>query len=294
MTSIEITPDSVRVLGGKTQQFICTAKYSDESSIIMTENVNWSVSPGTAGRIDSTGHYTAFDTSGIEIVTAMYLDKQAESIVIQTDQSSIADIDGNIYKIVQIGDQWWLAENLKVTHYRNGEAITHVTDWSNLTAGAYCAYKNDENNADTYGYLYDWAAVKDSRNIAPEGWHVPTDEEWKQLEMYLGMSQFEADDIFYRGTNEGSKLADNASLWSDGALKNNSVFGESGFSALPGGCHHFTGNFFGGMGFSAYFWSSTSAHSLNAWGRKLYDRNSEVYRYSTSIQDESSVRLVRD
>ena len=98
--------------------------------------------------------------------------------------NSNTNIDENVYQTVTIGSQVWMAENLKVTHYRNGDAIQNVTDdstWSNLyidETGAYCNYNNDANNADTYGYLYNWYAVADTRNIAPEGWHVPSYSEW--------------------------------------------------------------------------------------------------------------------
>jgi uncharacterized protein (TIGR02145 family) len=106
----------------------------------------------------------------------------------------VTDYDGNVYQIVLIGGQCWMMENLKVTHYRNGDPIPHVPnigEWYGLSSGAYCDYNNDPGNVETYGRLYNWYAVDDSRNIAPEGWHVPTDDEWKQLEMYLGMSQAE-------------------------------------------------------------------------------------------------------
>ena len=94
--------------------------------------------------------------------------------------STMTDQDGNVYETVKIGNQWWMAENLKVTQYRNGDAIPNVTDadqWSSLTAGAYCGYENNLGNVSTYGCLYNWYAVNDSRNIAPSGWQVPTDAE---------------------------------------------------------------------------------------------------------------------
>ncbi len=140
-------------------------------------------------------------------------------------QDTVTDIDGNVYQTIQIGNQVWMAENLKVTHYRDGTSIQYVQNeltepdvWETLTTGAYCYYDDSQSNQTTYGNLYNWYAVADSRNIAPEGWHVPTDAEWKELEMALGMSQSEADDAGYRGTNEGSKLAGNAGLWTDGEL----------------------------------------------------------------------------
>jgi uncharacterized protein (TIGR02145 family) len=124
----------------------------------------------------------------------------------------VTDIDGNVYQTVTIGAQVWMAENLKVTHYRNGDPIPNVTDtaaWEGLSTGAYCEYDNDINNVATYGRLYNWYAVDDSRGLAPEGWHVPSDDEWKQLEMYLGMSQSEADDYGWRGTDEGGEVKGN-------------------------------------------------------------------------------------
>ena len=210
---------------------------------------------------------------------------------------TVTDIDGNVYQTVKIGNHWWIAENLKVTHYRNGDPIPNVTDnseWTNLTKGAYCVYDNDESNADTYGYLYNWYAVDDSRNIAPKGWHVPTDEEWKELEMYLGMSQSEADDTGWRGTNEGSKLAGRADLWNDGNLENNVAFAESGYSALPAGSRDSFDGGFCYLGLLATFWSSTETNSLTAWFRVLGYGSSGVSRSYSNKHYGVSVRLIRD
>jgi len=212
----------------------------------------------------------------------------------QYETGTMTDQDGNTYKTVKIGNQWWMAENLKVTHYCNGDAIPNVTDnseWEGLYTGAYCAYDNNESNADTYGYLYNWYAVDDSRNIAPEGWHVPTDEEWKELEMYLGMSQTEVDKEGWRGTNEGSKLAGNASLWYDGVLKNNSSFGQSGFTALPGGKRYPLNGYFYDIGEYAYFWFCTES---GAGQRVLGCDNSFVSRSFRRWHGGFSLRLIRD
>ncbi len=211
---------------------------------------------------------------------------------------TVTDIDGNVYQTIIIGDQEWMMENLKVTRYRNGDLIPNVTDnyeWVNTTDGAYCVYNNDPPNADTYGNLYNLYAVEedDNRGLAPEGWHVPTDDDWKELEMFLGMTQAQADDTGWRGTNEGSKLAGNASLWYNGDLENNSEFGTSGFSALPGGYRSHNGNFYY-IGYDATFWSSSESNSYYAWYRKLYYEYSEVYRYIYSKKDGFSVRCVRD
>ena len=96
----------------------------------------------------------------------------------QSQSETVKDIDGNVYHTVTIGTQIWMVENLKTTKYRNGDGIPNVTDntqWGNLTTWAYCNYNNDAANGTKYGKLYNWYAVNDSRNIAPTGWHVPTD-----------------------------------------------------------------------------------------------------------------------
>lgn len=102
----------------------------------------------------------------------------------------VTDIDGNIYHTVKIGDQVWMAENLKTTKYRNGDPIPNVTDneaWGDLNSGAYCCYNNDSSTyKGIYGALYNWFAVTDIRNIVPKGRHVPTDQEWGILIDFLG------------------------------------------------------------------------------------------------------------
>ena len=209
---------------------------------------------------------------------------------------TVTDIDGNVYQTVRIGDQWWMAENLKVTRYRNGEAIPNVTDktqWTNLSTGAYCAYNNDNGNITTYGLLYNWYAVDDSRNIAPVGWHVPTDEEWKELEMYLGMSQSDADNTELRGTDEGGKLKETGiTHWNS---PNTGATNESGFSAIPGGYRYIDGGYYSSLGYYAYFWSATEyTVSYRAWFRFLYYYFSDVFRYYDNKPRGFSVRLVRD
>ena len=220
-----------------------------------------------------------------------------------TVQRVVIGNDGKIYKTVKIGNQWWMAENLKETQYRNGDAIPEVTNnttWDSvgvgISIGARCAYNNDENNeSHTYGYLYNWYAVDDPRNIAPTGWHVPTDEEWKELVMALGMSQSEADAHGgISGTNEGSKLAGRADLWYDGYLRKNVAFAESGFSAIPGGYRHHGGNYFN-IRSHAFFWSATEGGPRDGvWMRAVRYSNSGVYRQIYYMEDGFSMRLVRD
>jgi uncharacterized protein (TIGR02145 family) len=107
------------------------------------------------------------------------------AFALQNQAQTLIDIDGNIYHTIIFGNQVWMSENLKVTHYRNGDTIPNITDntqWSNLSSGGYCNYANDTNKTT----LYNWFAAADIRNIAPAGWHVPSDTEWSTLTTYLG------------------------------------------------------------------------------------------------------------
>jgi uncharacterized protein (TIGR02145 family) len=217
----------------------------------------------------------------------------------QPEDCTVTDIDGNIYQNVQIGDQLWMAENLKVIHYKNGDEIPtgySNSEWANLSTGAYAVYNDDPSNTDVYGNLYNWYAVEDERGVCPAGWNVPTDDEIKQLEMYLGMSQSEADDTGYRGTNEGSKLVGKSDLWNGGALDNNPEFGTSGFDFLPGGYrdNYNFGNYYS-MGGYGYFWSSTEFNNGSAWYRLLGYDYSEINRFNFGYKRYGfSVRCVRD
>lgn len=198
----------------------------------------------------------------------------------------VIDIDGNVYETVKIGDQIWMAENLKVKHYRNGEPIPNVTElmeWMNLLTGAYCAYNNIESNADTYGYLYNWYAVDDSQNIAPEGWHVPTEEEWETLVDYLGGYEV-----------AGSKMKEaGTSHWKS---PNTGATNVSGFSALPAGFlrPQYTQNF-DNIGEYAYFWSSTeTSNGYYSYNLTLSHSYTEAHLDPDDKQYGYSVRCIKD
>lgn len=209
----------------------------------------------------------------------------------------VIDVDGNVYQTLVFGNQEWMVENLKVTHYSNGDPIPHVTDdgaWISTSLDAYCVYDNTPSNADTYGNLYNWYTVDDPRGLAPEGWHVPTDEEIMELEMYLGMSYSEAHNRGYRGTNEGSKIVGRADLWTDGALENDPEFDTSGFNFLPAGYRYYLNGNYSNMGNDGYLWSFAEQVITNNWNRKLYYNYTAVYRNSSHKRNGFSIRCVKD
>lgn len=197
--------------------------------------------------------------------------------------TAITDIDGNLYKTVTIGTQVWMAENLKTTHYRNGDPIPNVSDgaaWVKLTTGALCNPDNDAGNAVIYGKLYNWYAVNDNRNIAPTGWHIPSDIEWSTLTTYLGGESV-----------SGSKLKEaGTSHWQ---ISNTGATNETGFTSIPGGFRDREGNW-GGIGWSGSFWTATERDATNAWRRQMDKTSLAVDKNNDMKYDGSSVRCVKD
>lgn len=199
---------------------------------------------------------------------------------------------------VTIGTQVWMGANLDVATYRNGDPIPQVTDpteWDNLTTGAWCYYNNDPVLGAIYGKLYNWYAVNDPRGLAPDGWHVATDDEFKALSIHLGMSPAEADQYGYAyfGTDEGGKMKEaGTSLW---AYPNLGATNSSGFTALPGSMRSgLTTADFVNLNIGATFWCATEYDNAKAWCRAL-DRNSpKTYRNILIKQHGFSVRCVED
>ncbi|MFO7721708.1 MAG: fibrobacter succinogenes major paralogous domain-containing protein [Bacteroidales bacterium] len=201
---------------------------------------------------------------------------------------TVKDTDGNTYKIVEIGDQWWMAENLKTTRYNDGTLIPNQPDdtlWVDLTTGAYCWYDNNYNNlGSVYGALYNWFAVSTGK-LCPQGWHVPTDEEWTKIISYLGELTVAGGKLKTTGTFEGG-----TGLWRD---PNTDATNESGFLGLPGGRRDNYGNF-GHVGYYGDWWSSTAGSTTTAWSRELGYNYSNVYKGSSNKGLGFSVRCVKD
>jgi len=209
----------------------------------------------------------------------------------------IADIEGNVYKTIQIGTQIWMAENLKTTTYRDGNPVPNVTDplvWSALSVDAYCWYDNSESSyKNLYGALYNWFSVNKG-TLCPTGWHVPTDEELKTLEIYLGMTQAQADSysIVARGTDQGTKLK-STSGWYSGGNGTNS----SGFNGLPGGYRYGQDGGFYDITKLSYWWSSTEYEYdtvTKATYRRINYDLSGVLREGTSKKGGKYIRCLKN
>jgi uncharacterized protein (TIGR02145 family) len=243
----------------------------------------------------SVGTYTlrGYDTSTPDSIKASALDtiqvmQQLGNVITLQACSQffgeVSDIENNVYSTVIIGDQLWMAENLRTATYANGDPIPNVTgnfQWSNLSTGAWCNYDNNVLNDSLYGKLYNWYTVADARNLCPNGWHVPSSLEWEVLVDLLGGE-----------LSAGGKMKSIVGWESP----NQGATNESGFSGLPGGYRfYFQGGYFSGIGFFGYWWSSTTQPSTsNAWSRTLNYSDDNASLASYAKKNGLSVRCIRD
>jgi uncharacterized protein (TIGR02145 family) len=249
---------------------------------------------GTASPITVTGltNGTAY-TFTITATNAIGTSVASSASNSVTPLGPITDIDGNIYNIVTIGAQVWMAENLRTTKYSDGTPIPNITDnttWIALTTGAYSDYSNTPANSITYGRLYNWYVVDNNaatkvasnggRNVCPTSWHVPSDAEWTTLTTYLGGESIAGDKLKESGTAH----------W---ASPNTGATNETGFTALPGGNRGGDGLYYiiGNYGF---WWSSTEYSTWYAWKRNMHYDGTSVNRANDIKVLGYSVRCVRD
>ena len=196
---------------------------------------------------------------------------------------AITDQDGNRYKTIKIGKQVWMSENLNVSTFRNGNPIPEIQseeEW--IKAGeegipAWCYYNNDPENGRKYGKLYNGFAVSDPRGIAPEGFHIPDDEEWIQLADFLGGA-----------SNAGTKLKHKRG-WE---MKGNGT-NKSRFTALPGGYRYKNGKF-DFVGYYGYWWASGKPDENVSWGRGLGFDYEDIYKDYLLYGGGFSIRCLKD
>ncbi len=230
--------------------------------------------------------------------------------------TTVTDYDGNVYNTVTIGMQVWMKENLKTTHYANGTAIPLVTGDSNWvaltsTSKSYCWYNDDIANKATYGALYTWAAVMNGalsttknpsgiQGVCPTGWHLPSDAEWTQMEIYLANNGHN-----YDGTTGGVRAKIAKSLASTSGWDSSSTTGsvgnsdypayrnKSGFTAFPGG-HRTPNGTFDGIGYNGYWWISTEGTTNDAWIRSMSFFNASVNTNLKNKRFGQPVRCIMD
>lgn len=179
----------------------------------------------------------------------------------QTPGNGVTDIDGNYYKTVIIGSQEWMAENLKVSRYVNGEPIIHKADvsaWVEDTYGAWCYYNNDSLHNDKYGKLYNWFVVNHNYGPCPRGWKIPSEAEWETLVNFLGGTWAAGGKVKEIGFDH----------WNE---PNNGATNSSGLTALPSGMRDFDGTF-ADINSYGYFWSTWQDHptTRHRWELRYY------------------------
>jgi uncharacterized protein (TIGR02145 family) len=300
-----LTPTMMAVLkstkGTDSAQIETTITYSHTVPII-ERGIVWSTSnnPSLSGgnRIGDPGSEPVFTSHivGISPYTNYYARPYAKTdlgtfygntleiiIIPPPTYGTVTDVDGNTYQTTTINGKEWMAENLKVTHYRDGTPITPSTSqdqFKTIAEGSLIAYGNNNAGVDEFGYLYNGYAVADARKVCMTGWHLPSPGEWSELASSLG------------GMNvAGGRLKDTSPLWSN---PNFAATNESGFSAVPGGsycraCLSNTG-IFADQGTDGYYWSSVP-------GTFYYVTNdlaSLRSRGTGNINDGLSVRCVKD
>jgi uncharacterized protein (TIGR02145 family) len=194
--------------------------------------------------------------------------------------------DNQKYKAVTIGKQTWMAENLNVAVFRNGDTIPEIQDAEAWIAAkenqqpAWCYYDNDPENGKEYGKLYNWYAVNDPRGLAPEGWHVASEEEWETMNASLYTDK---------------KVNVNDALKSDsGWKKEKNGTNSTGFNALPAGCRKICGSF-DSLGENTKWWTSTKSEGYGSRGRGPGDKRLKyMYGYQSAQFEGLSVRCVKD
>ncbi len=209
----------------------------------------------------------------------------SSNMEINFEFSACIDGDGNNYPIVKIGNQTWMAENLKTTRFSDSTEIPSVNsnNWIYLTTPGFCWFNNDEMEyKNEYGALYNWYAVSmannGNKNICPEGWHVPSDAEWTELSTILG-------------ANSASKLRESGNAhWSYSGISGTN---ETGFSALPAGYRGSIGSFLD-MEYIGSWWSNSASYAEKAWRRAIsYDEN-VIQKDDVDKINGLSVRCIKD
>jgi uncharacterized protein (TIGR02145 family) len=258
---------------------------SDGGAIVTTRGIVWSTSPNPVISLSTKttngsgiGSFSSSIT-GLTINTTYYVRAYATNSI---GTGYGTQVSFSTYTYVTICKQQWMEQNLDVTTYRDGTVIPYVdnaTAWNGLTTGAWCYYNNDPANGAIYGKLYNWYAVNDSRGLAPQGWHIPTDAEWTTLGNLLGGNSAAGGKMKTTGTTR----------WT---TPNTSATNESGYAGLPGGLRDYNGSF-SNVGDDGYWWSAT-VKSADAWCRNLYYTDGNLYRIYHSMKSGFSVRCLRD
>jgi uncharacterized protein (TIGR02145 family) len=257
------------------------------SSAPASSNDNMTFTLDPSGNLTGGTTYKTRVTTGVKDTAGNAMSSQYETSSGFTT-AGLVDIDGNTYRTVVIGTQHWMAENLKVTKYRNGDNITHIplttnSDWNSDTDGAYGYYDDNTTLRDTYGMLYNWYAVDNSSGLCPEGWQVPTSAEFTVLYDYLENID----------SKVGGQLKETGTdHWQ---IEYSGTSNSSGFTGLPAGNRDYNYGTYWDLGNNTFFWTSDSHNFSNAKYRILYYNSSTLFLLSNNRKQYGfSVRCLED
>ena len=218
--------------------------------------------------------------------------------------SSVSDVDGNTYRTINMGNQKWMAENLKVTHYNNGDAILFTpsliendSSWKNLNTGSYSWYVKESSNGEMisyeecYGALYNWYVVNDDRKLCPTGWHVPTEQDWNTLSDYLVVNNYsDLEGLALKSTGGWNGYDTNTNYY---YLLENGI-DDFGFRALPSGRRMNNGELAGFQDYT-YWWSSTQISDNDAWFYSINSFSDELFKCNLqsfdNLQNDTNLRI---
>ncbi len=284
----------------------------DGGAPVTTRGLVWSTTPnptmeeneGFTNAGEGLGEFTS-EITGLQPETMYFVRAYAENSVgvgygeeltFTTTEWQCGDLlidtrDGREYSTVQIGEQCWMAENLNIGTQINGSSV----QLNNGTIEKYC-YHNEETNCDLFGGLYQWNEVMDYspiegvQGICPDGWHLPTDDEWCVLEQEVDPT-ITCSSTWYRGVDGGGMLKDSGTThWNS---PNTGATNSSGFTALPGG-NHYSNGLYGGLGDFGVWWSSSEYGSITAWARNLGNNSAQVLRSWNDKPSGLSIRCLKD
>ena len=222
--------------------------------------------------------------------------KKEEEAPYVIERGTVTDVDGNVYETVKIGNQWWMAENLRVTKFNDGTPVQYISVimgedslWANAVTSVYC-FINDT----LFGCLYNAHAIRSEKNIAPSGWHVPTDEEWRELEQTIGMTADEAGQTGWRGTNQANLLASQYNVGWPANDQSEGLYGSDfyGFNAKPANVRAHDGRT-NTQNNSAWWWCKSSLGS-NYYYRTIDTYHQRIFRQTTYPAYGMSIRCVKD
>jgi uncharacterized protein (TIGR02145 family) len=248
------------------------------------------IQSGFQGTVESEpAHRVESDISGADGPKLNTLKQPGGKKITPGKAGSVTDIDGNVYRTITIGEQEWMAENLKTLRYRDGTPIEYPgsdnSTWEKNTEGAYAWHNNDIENKDTYGALYNWNAVTSSRGLCPVDWHVPTDAEWQTLVDYLGGGDSAGGEMKSTRKEPGPHPR-----WNN---PNTGATNAGGFSGLPAGLRRSNGTF-RDIGLYGAWWSTTNGTETDAWHRSIFYIDTTVYHFIYGKGSGMSIRCVRD